>query len=429
MTALTAGVLLPETVLTSDWFMWLATVVAFNTIVYVGLTLAKLIPLPKQFHPSRVRGWLRAIGADVDKDSAVDEIPTRPVAEGNTPYDRMRTTIANRDIPQAFALVGGFVVLLSAAAIVGSGGRELTDHLVEFAAGMVFLLLAQVLGRRDFRARTMMWTWAVASTLLVIVFIVEAFHAGSQTPLAYALIAMTAFAPVVLAWLPTLVASGVMLASMIVASVAVPGSEDLRIVASTFAALVISATLLRLRLTALDALSDEQSKAEALATTDVLTGVLTRNGLVSLMPELAGIAERVEEYVCVMLIDINSLAKANEQYGVGYGDDVLREVAKVVASHVRTGDLVARWGGDEFLVAGLGHKPDAQTLAKRIEDAVQRTGINLGRWPTTVKVGTAAGDPREATFDGLVALAIAEADHAANPVSASGDDRLPDAVE
>ena len=101
----------------------------------------------------------------------------------------------------------------------------------------------------------------------------------------------------------------------------------------------------------------------------------------------------------------------------------------MVASHVRTGDLVARWGGDEFLVAGLGHKPDAQTLAKWIEDAVQRTGINLGRWPTTVKVGTAAGDPREATFDGLVALAIAEADHAANPVSASGDDRLPDAVE
>ncbi|HQZ85558.1 MAG: hypothetical protein QG671_3059 [Actinomycetota bacterium] len=429
MTGLTAGLLLPQSVLTSDWFMWLATVVAFNTIVYVGLTLAKLIPLPKQFHPSRVRGWLRAIGTDVDRNTAVDEIPTRPIPEGNTPYDQMRTTIAKRDIPQAFALVGGFVVLLSAAAIVGSGGRELTEHLVELAAGMIFLLLAQILGRRDFRARTMMWTWATASTLLVLVFILEAMSAKSQTPLAYALIAMTAFAPVVLAWRPVLTASAVMMASMVTASVMVPGSEDLRIVASTFAALVISATLLRLRLTALDALSDEQSRAEALASTDVLTGVLTRNGLVSLMPEMAGIAERVEERVCVMLIDINNLAKANEQYGVRYGDDVLREVAKVVESHVRTGDLVARWGGDEFLVAGLGDKPDALALAARIEDAVRRTGINLGRWPTTVRVGTAAGDPRETTFDNLVAEAIAAAGHSASWVPASADDRRGDSVE
>jgi diguanylate cyclase (GGDEF)-like protein len=426
---LTAGLVLPQSVLTSDWFMWLATVVAFNTIVYVGLTLAKLIPLPKQFHPSRVRGWLRAIGTDVDKDTAVDEIPTRAIPEGTNPYDRMRTTIAKRDIPQAFALVGGFVVLLAAAAIIGSAGRELTDHLVELAAGMIFLLLAQILGRRDFGARTMMWTWATASTLLVLIFIVEAFHARSQTPLAYALIAMTAFAPVTLAWRPTFTASGVMFAGMTVASVMVPGVEDLRIVASTFAALVIGATLLRLRLTALDALSDEQAKSEALATTDVLTGALTRNGLVSLMPEMAGIAERVEEHVCVMLVDINSLEKANEQYGVRYGDDVLREVANVVEGHVRAGDLVARWGGDEFLVAGLGHKPDAQLLATRIEEAVRRTGINLGRWPTTVKVGTAAGDPRETTFDTLVAEAIAEAGHSSTQVPTSGPDRLVDSAE
>ena len=54
-----AGILLPESVLTSNWFILMATVVAFNTIIYMGLTLSKLIPMPRQFHPERVRGWMR----------------------------------------------------------------------------------------------------------------------------------------------------------------------------------------------------------------------------------------------------------------------------------------------------------------------------------------------------------------------------------
>lgn len=51
MTQTLAGILLPEDVLTSTWFITLATVVAFNTIVYMGLTLAKLIPSHASFTP------------------------------------------------------------------------------------------------------------------------------------------------------------------------------------------------------------------------------------------------------------------------------------------------------------------------------------------------------------------------------------------
>ncbi len=79
----------------------LATVVAFNTIVYLGLTLAKLIPLPKQFHPSRVRTWLHVIGAEIDEDAAMNDIPDRELPESDNPYENMRRTIARRDIPQA----------------------------------------------------------------------------------------------------------------------------------------------------------------------------------------------------------------------------------------------------------------------------------------------------------------------------------------
>jgi hypothetical protein len=66
---------------------------------------------------------------------------------------------------------------------------------------------------------------------------------------------------------------------------------------------------------------------------------------------------------------------------------------------VRQGDLVARWGEDEFLVAGLGDRPDADHgPAHRAR--VQESGVNLGKWPTTRSARPQA--IRRTTFDVLV---------------------------
>lgn len=409
MTRAAGGIVLPESVLTSQWFILLATVVAFNTVVYLGLTLAKLIPLPKQFHPSRVRRWLKAGGIEIDEDSAMDDIPVRMLAESADPYENLRRGVAKRDIPQAFALVGGLIILLSMAAFITQVDNRAYGALVELVVGLIFLLISQILGRRDFRARVVMWTWALSCVVLVVVLSLEAVRSQTQTPVAYTLIVLTAFAPVTLAWRPSIVAAEIMFGIVIIASLRVQGNEDARLIVTAFAAIIVSFTLLRLRLVSLDALSDERAKSEALASTDVLTGLLTQNGLLSLMPGIAGIAERVNDPVCVMYFDVNELKRANDEYGVKYGDDVLRGVAKSIQEQVRVGDLVARWAGDEFLVAGLGARPDADALAARIQEAVRRTGVNLGRWPTTLKVGTAAGDPRKTTFEALLAEAQAQA--------------------
>lgn len=409
MTRAAGGIVLPESVLTSQWFILLATVVAFNTVVYLGLTLAKLIPLPKQFHPSRVRRWLKAGGIEIDEDSAMDDIPVRMLAESADPYENLRRGVAKRDIPQAFALVGGLIILLSMAAFITQVDNRAYGALVELVVGLIFLLISQILGRRDFRARVVMWTWALSCVVLVAVLSLEAVRSQTQTPVAYTLIVLTAFAPVTLAWRPSIIAAEIMFGIVIIASLRVQGNEDARLIVTAFAAIIVSFTLLRLRLVSLDALSDERAKSEALASTDVLTGLLTQNGLLSLMPGIAGIAERVNDPVCVMYFDVNELKRANDEYGVKYGDDVLRGVAKSIQEQVRVGDLVARWAGDEFPVAGLGARPDADALAARIQEAVRRTGVNLGRWPTTLKVGTAAGDPRKTTFEALLAEAQAQA--------------------
>ena len=113
----------------------MATVVAFNTIIYIGLTLSKLIPMPRQFHPDRVRHLLRRLGFDPDKDATMDDIPRPEAPETDDPYENIRREIARRDIPQAFGLVGGSSSYTEDGFRVRASGGVLTrDDAVSTAA-------------------------------------------------------------------------------------------------------------------------------------------------------------------------------------------------------------------------------------------------------------------------------------------------------
>ena len=72
MSGISTGILLPETILGQPWFRTFALFVAFNTIVYLGLTLSKLVPWPAQFHPDRVRAILPSVKS---KDTTMKDIP------------------------------------------------------------------------------------------------------------------------------------------------------------------------------------------------------------------------------------------------------------------------------------------------------------------------------------------------------------------
>ncbi|MDP1877614.1 MAG: GGDEF domain-containing protein [Actinomycetota bacterium] len=399
------GILLPESVLSSPWFMVLALIVAFNTIIYLGLTMSKLIPMPRQFHPSRVRQWLDTLGANVEQDPTQVAIPVPRAPESLEPHEDLRRRIARRDIPQAFGLFGIVIILITAASFLTVRNVGVVYHLIELGVGVAYLILASVTGRRHFRAITVMWTWAIANTVVVVMLCGEALVLDSQFPLAYALIAMTAFAPVTLARRPALISAAVMLAALVYASFRAEGIQDLRLIAAGLSALLVSGALLRLRLVGIDALADERARSLALATTDLLTGTLTRNGLLTLVPPIAGTAERSEQRVCVIYVDIDNVTRANQEYGIHYGDDVIKAVATAIEQSVRLGDLIARWEGDRFVVLGVGDRPDAAALKARIEESVRLTGVNLGKWPTTVSVGTAAGSPRDTTFEALLAQA------------------------
>jgi len=93
-----------------------------------------------------------------------------------------------------------------------------------------------------------------------------------------------------------------------------------------------------------------RKKLENQSIRDGLTGLFNRHFLeIALERELAR-ATRRKASLAVLMMDVDHFKKLNDQYGHSAGDAVLKEVAKVFSSCVRTEDLVCRYGGEEFTI-------------------------------------------------------------------------------
>lgn len=140
---------------------------------------------------------------------------------------------------------------------------------------------------------------------------------------------------------------------------------------------------------------EQQREARALIVTariDALTGVLNRNSLdIDLAAALAQ-AARTRSPLAVLFLDIDHFKRINDEFGHAAGDECLRSVAHLLRSSLRSGDLLGRYGGEEFVVVSPGAPlAVAQQLGERIRAAVEMLEIV---WegqpiPVTISVGIA----------------------------------------
>ncbi|HEY4444848.1 MAG TPA: GGDEF domain-containing protein [Steroidobacteraceae bacterium] len=127
----------------------------------------------------------------------------------------------------------------------------------------------------------------------------------------------------------------------------------------------------------LAALKEREAQTQRLADRDGLTGLYNRRRMMELLE--SAITEAAQQWQCVglLFIDLNGFKGINDEYGHAAGDKILTTVASRIAARVRTGDLVCRYGGDEFVVV-LPNVPDAAAVS-RVADMI-RERVALPYW-------------------------------------------------
>lgn len=125
-------------------------------------------------------------------------------------------------------------------------------------------------------------------------------------------------------------------------------------------------------------------ETERLATIDPLTGVMNRRAFEAALTIEIARASRLGYSVALVVADIDHFKVINDRHGHGTGDKVLCAVAKSLKYGVRNVDIVARWGGEEFLVALCGTTPEgaliaAERLRKSLEalEPTPSDGLNV----------------------------------------------------
>ncbi|MCG5239783.1 PleD family two-component system response regulator [Azospirillum doebereinerae] len=149
----------------------------------------------------------------------------------------------------------------------------------------------------------------------------------------------------------------------------------------------------------------EQSLSMAL--TDSLTGVFNRRYVNAHLPRLLERAIDSHKPVSVLMFDIDHFKVVNDSYGHAIGDEVLREVSARSSRNLRTFDLIARLGGEEFIVIlpdtdGEAALIVAERLRQRIADTPFTVSTDVGEIRVTVSIGISVGGRLGDTAEGLI---------------------------
>jgi diguanylate cyclase (GGDEF)-like protein len=130
-------------------------------------------------------------------------------------------------------------------------------------------------------------------------------------------------------------------------------------------------------------------KATFYSEKDELTGIYNRRFVMSSFEKITNLAERVNSKLFVLIIDCDNFKTINDKFGHLNGDLVLSKISETLVESTRKSDIIARWGGDEFLLIGhLKEETDLIRVLNRIEKNLRVLSADL-EMPVDASIGSA----------------------------------------
>ena len=150
---------------------------------------------------------------------------------------------------------------------------------------------------------------------------------------------------------------------------------------------------------------------EHMASTDVLTKLFNRNKLNDVLEKEMALSNAISSPMSIIFLDIDHFKKVNDTHGHDVGDKVLIDIANIISSTTRAGDIAARWGGEEFMITLQStDAAHASILAEKLRVAVQEYSFAIvGKLTISLGVTEYKSNESEETFVKRVDIALYEA--------------------
>jgi diguanylate cyclase len=172
----------------------------------------------------------------------------------------------------------------------------------------------------------------------------------------------------------------------------------------------------------IERVTEAETRLRELATRDAMSGLWNRRHLLTLAHAEMARAKRSGYPLVVVLADIDHFKRVNDRHGHDAGDRVIEYVSRMLREHLRAGDLVGRWGGEEFIAV----LPSCDTMAahqlcERLRQRIADTPCQVNGVP--IKVTMSFG-VHPLLLDSLFEQAVKQADEALYKAKHTGRNRV-----
>ncbi len=138
-----------------------------------------------------------------------------------------------------------------------------------------------------------------------------------------------------------------------------------------------------------------EEKLKTLSLTDELTSTYNRRGFYALVEQQLKLSKQLKRGMFMLYADLDNLKEINDVFGHQEGDFLLIDAANILKNTYRDSDIIARIGGDEFVVMPVGFTEDTiETIISRLQKAIEiHNSKSNSRYKISISVGIAYYDP------------------------------------